>query len=169
MSNVPAAVLLAGFTGQLKALIIGTNIGGLGPLIASMASLISFKYIAKENSAIKGKYFIQFTIANMIFLIILLLFMFISEKNTEKISNINKIIRKTITNIFFLFLSIVYLYFIYIFQQNTNIKKFFCKDEKKPELVKFEKNLKKYLINVKKYNIIGTSKRQKKGEDVKWN
>ena len=95
--------------------------------------------------------------------------MFISEKNTEKISNINKIIRKTITNIFFLFLSIVYLYFIYIFQQNTNIKKFFCKDEKKPELVKFEKNLKKYLINVKKYNIIGTSKRQKKGEDVKWN
>ena len=77
MSNVPAAVLLAGFTGQLKALIIGTNIGGLGTLIASMASLISFKYIAKENSAIKGKYFIQFTIANMIFLIILLLFMFV--------------------------------------------------------------------------------------------
>ena len=77
MSNVPAAVLLAGFTGQLKALIIGTNIGGLGTLIASMASLISFKYIAKENSAIKGKYFIHFTIANMIFLIILLLFMFV--------------------------------------------------------------------------------------------
>ena len=43
MSNVPAAILLSGFTDQYQALIIGTNLGGLGTLIASMASLISFK------------------------------------------------------------------------------------------------------------------------------
>lgn len=49
MSNVPAAILLSGFTDQYEALIIGTNLGGLGTLIASMASLISFKYIARED------------------------------------------------------------------------------------------------------------------------
>ena len=44
MSNVPAAILLSEFTTNIKALIIGTNIGGLGTLIASMASLISSCY-----------------------------------------------------------------------------------------------------------------------------
>ena len=77
MSNVPAAILLAGFTDHLEALIIGTNLGGLGTLIASMASLISFKYIAKENSSWKGSYFKNFTLANIVFLMILLLFFFL--------------------------------------------------------------------------------------------
>lgn len=72
MSNVPAAILLSGFTDNIQALIVGTNLGGLGTLIASMASLISFKYIAKENRKLRGKYFILFTIANVIFLVILL-------------------------------------------------------------------------------------------------
>ena len=49
MSNVPAALLLSGFTDNYRALIVGTNIGGLGTLIASMASLISFKYIDKRK------------------------------------------------------------------------------------------------------------------------
>ena len=43
ISNVPAAVLLSGFTKNYDKLIIGCNLGGLGTLIASMASLISFK------------------------------------------------------------------------------------------------------------------------------
>ena len=73
MSNVPAAILLSGFTRNYTALIIGTNIGGLGTLIASMASLISFKYIAKENPHLRGKYFVLFTISNIVFLVILLL------------------------------------------------------------------------------------------------
>ena len=51
MSNVPAALLLSGFTDNYRALIVGTNIGGLGTLIASMASLISFKYIAKKTES----------------------------------------------------------------------------------------------------------------------
>ena len=41
ISNVPTALLLSGFTENVKALIVGTNLGGLGTLIASMASLIS--------------------------------------------------------------------------------------------------------------------------------
>lgn len=73
MSNVPAAVLLSRFTENTNALIIGTNLGGLGTLIASMASLISFKYIAREDSALRGKYIVSFTAANVIFLAALLL------------------------------------------------------------------------------------------------
>lgn len=53
-SNVPAAILLSGFTDNFRALIIGTNLGGLGTLIASMASLISYRQIANEVPAEKG-------------------------------------------------------------------------------------------------------------------
>lgn len=73
MSNVPAAILLSGFTENIQALIIGTNLGGLGTLIASMASLISFKYIAKENVTLRGRYFLSFTIANVVFLVVMLM------------------------------------------------------------------------------------------------
>ena len=51
-SNVPATILLSGFTNNATDLMIGVNIGGLGTLIASMASLISFKFIQKENVSI---------------------------------------------------------------------------------------------------------------------
>lgn len=71
MSNVPAAVLLSGFTDNYQALIIGTNLGGLGTLIASMASLISFKYIAQEDGRLRGKYLLEFTGANIVFLVLL--------------------------------------------------------------------------------------------------
>lgn len=73
MSNVPAAILLSGFTNQYQALIIGTNLGGLGTMIASMASLISFKYISREDPFGRGRYFAWFTVANVILLAILLL------------------------------------------------------------------------------------------------
>lgn len=72
-SNVPAALLLSGFTTQTDGLIIGTNLGGLGTLIASMASLISYRQIARELPDKKGRYFTLFTIANVIFLALLLL------------------------------------------------------------------------------------------------
>lgn len=71
ISNVPAALLLSGFTEEYEALIIGTNLGGLGTLIASMASLISFKYIARENAACKGRYLLYFTVVNLVFLALL--------------------------------------------------------------------------------------------------
>lgn len=80
MSNVPVALLLSGFTDNYRALIVGTNIGGLGTLIASMASLISFKYIAKENRNLRGKYLGIFTTSNIIFMIFMLILYFFLDK-----------------------------------------------------------------------------------------
>ena len=71
ISNVPAAVLLSGFTDQGKALIVGTDLGGLGTLIASMASIITFQLYSLESGAKKGKYFLTFTLWNVIDLVIL--------------------------------------------------------------------------------------------------
>lgn len=68
-SNVPAAILLSKFTENAKDLLIGVNLGGLGTLIASMASLISFKFVAKEKVS-TGKYILTFTIVNIIFLML---------------------------------------------------------------------------------------------------
>lgn len=68
ISNVPATLLLSGFTADYGNLIIGVNLGGLGTLIASMASLISYKYIAKEEPARKGAYIGMFTAGNIVFL-----------------------------------------------------------------------------------------------------
>ncbi len=67
-SNVPAAILLSGFTDNAKELLIGVNLGGLGTLIASMASLISFKFIQRENVQII-RYLGVFTVMNIIFLL----------------------------------------------------------------------------------------------------
>ena len=72
ISNVPAAVLLSEFTDRYDLLIAGVNIGGLGTLIASMASLISYKYFAQVPGAKKGKYMLYFTLWNIIFAVILL-------------------------------------------------------------------------------------------------
>lgn len=72
ISNVPAALLLSGFTDEVRSLIIGTNLGGLGTLIASMASLISFKYIARYKKTMRMQYLIYFTAANVVFLVLLL-------------------------------------------------------------------------------------------------
>lgn len=72
ISNVPAALLLSGFTENYSALLIGVNIGGLGTLIASMASLISYKYIAAAMPESKGKYFLIFTVVNFVLLLLML-------------------------------------------------------------------------------------------------
>ena len=72
ISNVPAAVMLSSFTDNYRGLILGTNIGGLGTLIASLASLISFKiYSRQKDCNIKG-YIALFTAVNIIFILILL-------------------------------------------------------------------------------------------------
>lgn len=73
ISNVPAALLLSGFSDNYKALLIGVNLGGMGTLIASMASLISYKYVARLVPDKKGKYFGYFTVANLCFLAVLLM------------------------------------------------------------------------------------------------
>ena len=71
MSNVPAALLLSGFTEKYVLLIIGTNLGGLGTMIASMASLISFKYIGRDYKHLRGRYLLYFTGINVLFLVVL--------------------------------------------------------------------------------------------------
>ena len=72
ISNVPAAVLLSGFTSQWDALIVGTNLGGLGTLTASMASLITFKAISIGRVGAKVRYAKVFTLINVMFLVVLL-------------------------------------------------------------------------------------------------
>ncbi len=74
ISNVPAALLLSGFTHEWAQLIIGTNLGGLGTLIASMASLISYKQIASQYPHQKGRYLLIFSLWNIGFLAVLLIF-----------------------------------------------------------------------------------------------
>ncbi len=54
------------------ALIVGTNLGGLGTLIASMASLISYKFFVREHPQKRGAYLLFFTGANLLFLAVLL-------------------------------------------------------------------------------------------------
>ncbi len=73
ISNVPTAILLSGFTDNYHELLVGTNIGGLGSIIASMASLISFKYIVHEDGSKKGRYLLYYTSMNLLFLAALLL------------------------------------------------------------------------------------------------
>lgn len=71
ISNVPAAILLSGFTGNYLPLLAGVNIGGLGTLIASLASLISYKQYAKTAGCHKGSYLLRFTGLNLLFLAVL--------------------------------------------------------------------------------------------------
>lgn len=64
--------LLSGFTSQWDALIVGTNLGGLGTLVASMASLITFKAISIGRAGAKIHYLKVFTKVNVVFLAALL-------------------------------------------------------------------------------------------------
>ena len=71
ISNVPAAILLSGFTGEYKTLLTAVNLGGLGTLIASLASLISYKFFVRAYGEKKGVYFKIFTGWNLAFLAVL--------------------------------------------------------------------------------------------------
>lgn len=75
ISNVPAAMLLSGFTANLSELLIGVNLGGLGTLIASMASLISYKLYCVSEGARRSRYLLVFTALNLLFLGVLWAFM----------------------------------------------------------------------------------------------
>lgn len=71
ISNVPSAILLSGFTTEYRALLYGVNIGGTGTLIASLASLITFRqYTALEPAGTK-RYLGVFTLLNFLFLAVM--------------------------------------------------------------------------------------------------
>ena len=77
ISNVPSAILLSQFTENYQDLLVGVNIGGVGTLIASLASLITFREYVKHNPGKTGYYIGLFSLFNFGFLIILTGFMFI--------------------------------------------------------------------------------------------
>ncbi len=75
ISNVPSAILLSQFTENYRELLIGVNIGGVGTLISSLASLITFREYARRDPQNVGGYIIRFSAFNFAFLIILTVIM----------------------------------------------------------------------------------------------
>lgn len=71
ISNVPTAILLSRFTDNYRALLYGVNIGGTGTLIASLASLITFRSYMKEEPRRVRHYLLLFTLFNLVFLLLL--------------------------------------------------------------------------------------------------
>jgi hypothetical protein len=74
ISNVPSAILLSQFTQSYRELLLGVNIGGVGTLIASLASLITFKSYAKDQPGHTLRYLVKFSLLNFLFLGVLLVF-----------------------------------------------------------------------------------------------
>lgn len=74
ISNVPSAILLSQFTGNYAELLIGVNVGGVGTLIASLASLITFREYVKHDPKSTRRYIAEFSAFNFGFLIILIAF-----------------------------------------------------------------------------------------------
>jgi Na+/H+ antiporter NhaD/arsenite permease-like protein len=72
ISNVPSAVLLSQFTDNYRELLLGVNIGGAGTLIASLASLITFREYTKHYPEKTGKYIALFSVCNFGMLALLL-------------------------------------------------------------------------------------------------
>ena len=71
ISNVPSAILLSQFTSDYPALLLGVNIGGTGTLIASLASLITFREYTSHNPGKAGSYMFLFSAFNFGFMILL--------------------------------------------------------------------------------------------------
>jgi hypothetical protein len=72
ISNVPSAILLSQFTSDYHAILLGVNIGGVGTLISSLASLITFREYTKHDHGGTKKYILLFSVFNFAFLFILL-------------------------------------------------------------------------------------------------
>ncbi|SKA87926.1 transporter, YbiR family [Caloramator quimbayensis] len=71
ISNVPACIFLSKFTDFYRHLLLGVNVGGLGTLIASLASIISYKLYLREYPQKSKDYIVKFTLNNLLALIIL--------------------------------------------------------------------------------------------------
>jgi len=71
ISNVPSAILLSQFTSNYAPLLLGVNIGGVGTLISSLASLITFREYTSHNPGKAGKYILVFSAFNFGFLFLL--------------------------------------------------------------------------------------------------
>lgn len=72
ISNVPSAILLSQFTDNYRELLLGVNIGGVGTLISSLASLITYREYTKHDPKGAKKYILLFSAFNFAFFFILL-------------------------------------------------------------------------------------------------
>ncbi|MCL2879692.1 MAG: SLC13 family permease [Treponema sp.] len=72
ISNVPAAMMISEFTKDVKNLLLGVNIGGLGTPVASLASLISFRLYSRSTNSLPGKYIAAFSVYNISILAVLI-------------------------------------------------------------------------------------------------
>ena len=75
ISNVPSAILLSQFTDNYRDLLVGVNVGGVGTLIASLASLITFREYANNAPGKTAEYIAKFSAFNFAFLFVLVGFM----------------------------------------------------------------------------------------------
>lgn len=80
ISNVPSAILLSHFTDNWRELLLGVNIGGAGTIIASLASLITFREFSRHNPGKAGAYLAKFSLVNFSFLAVLLLFCYVQTR-----------------------------------------------------------------------------------------
>lgn len=71
ISNVPATIMVSGFSGKYDAIVLGANIGSLGTLVSSLASLITLKLYSASEGARTGRYILVFTAFNLLFLAVL--------------------------------------------------------------------------------------------------
>ena len=99
ISNVPATLLITGFTHRYKTVILGADLGGLGTLIASMASVISYKIYAREKDSKKGKYILTFSAISIVYLSVLLSYAFFVEhrefkRDTSKKHSVQTVVNK---------------------------------------------------------------------------
>lgn len=83
ISNVPTAILLSNFTDNYRELLLGVNIGGTGTLIASLASLITFREYTTRYPKKTKKYLLMFSALNAFFLVTLILFSYIMIINNN--------------------------------------------------------------------------------------
>ena len=74
ISNVPSAILLSQFTDNYASLLTGVNIGGAGTLIASLASLITFREYTSHYPGTAGRYILRFSALNFSFLAVMTVF-----------------------------------------------------------------------------------------------
>ncbi|WP_300696855.1 SLC13 family permease [uncultured Clostridium sp.] len=76
ISNVPATMLISAFTPYYKGLLLGVNIGGLGTIIASLDSVISYKLYLNEYPSNGGNYIKKFTLYNILGLVIIVFILY---------------------------------------------------------------------------------------------
>lgn len=90
ISNAPTTLLMSGFTHRYKSVILGADLGGLGTLIASMASVISYKIYAKEKDSKKIKYILTFNLISIIYLSVFFSYAFLVEHRKVERNVVNK-------------------------------------------------------------------------------